>query len=443
MDLQLVNSGFKFTHKKKKWVLLLAAFGVTGYGIYRVYNLPSFARKRNKIFKLLNAVVSILEAVSDSTEIIGIVSKDLKEFLQSDSDEIPNSLKQISKIAQSKEFSDSIVRVTSAVTKGVIRGFQDENSRGNITGVDSNSGFYDQFMDKLFSKSGSGFASVVIGSFARNLVLAFYLNEESHNGLNSGAMINFDGSESKDAALPKWVDAMCSDPCKDLIGDCIQKFVSTAVAVYLDKTMNINTYDELFAGLTNPKHDRQVQDLLVSLCNGSIETLVKTSHQVLTKPSSDEKVDPSTSNVSSFVVKRSNSDLVSKNQCLVIDDVHNVITVKQNEHGGGGFLGENRKPSSGSWMSTMSSTLAVPTNRKLVLDVTGRVTFETVRSFLEILLEKLFNSVKQSARTVNDAIIETGRQVVRYVTAKSYLVASICLSLCLHVMGSPLELMPA
>lgn len=442
MDLQLVNKGLELTRRKKKWVLLLAAFGVTGYGVYRVYNLPSVARKRKNFYKLMSALISIIEAVSESAETVGIVSKDLREFIQSDSDDIPNSLKQISKIAQSEEFSDSVVRVTAALTRGVFRGYQADNDGIR---VESSSGFYDQFMDKLFSDSGSGFASVVIGSFARNLVLAFYSNEESGRGLNSGVQMNVDGLVSNEAPLPRWVDVMCSDGCKDLIGDCIQKFVSTAVAVYLDKTMDINTYDELFAGLTNPKHDKQVRDLLVSVCNNSIETLVKTSHQVLTSSNSSENAGASSSDVARFVLTRSKSDVVSKTLCSVIDEAHSVITVKQNGHGRGGFLdfGGSRKSSSGSWMSTMSSTLAVPSNRKLVLDVTGRVTFETVRSFLEFLLERLFASVKTSVRAVNDAIIDSGLQVVRYVTAKSYVVASICLSLCLHVLGGPWELMPA
>ncbi|KAL7234634.1 hypothetical protein ACSBR1_018155 [Camellia fascicularis] len=83
MDLQLVKKGFDYTQKRRKWVILLAALGFT-------------------------------EAVSDSAEAIGVVSKDLKEFVQSDSDKIPNSLRQIYKIIRSEEFSESAVRVSSA-----------------------------------------------------------------------------------------------------------------------------------------------------------------------------------------------------------------------------------------------------------------------------------------------------------------------------------------
>lgn len=448
MALQLVNKGWDITRRRKKSVLLLAAFGITGYGVYRVYNLPSVVKKRKRVFKLLSAFVCLAEAVSDSAEIAGILAKDLREFMKSDSDEIPNSLRQISKIGQSKEFSDSVVRVTAALTRGVFRGYQAE-SRGD--GVGSGSGFYDMFMDKLSSDAGKGFASVVIGSFARNLVMAFYSNEEECEGQsNSGKNMDLDGEASADGSLPGWVDVMCDDRCRELIGDCIQRFVSTAVAVYLEKTMNINTYDELFAGLTNPKHEKQVKDLLVAVCSGSIESLVKTSHGVLTSSNSGSKLGSDSSDLSRIVVTRSNSDVVSRAFYPGIDDARNVITIKHSGLGRGAFLdnmegrnscGESKQSG---WVSTMSSTLAVPSNRKLVLDVTGRVTFMTVRSFLEFFLDKVFATVKRSVQFVNEAIVDRGLRVVRHVTAKSSVVATICLSLCLHIFGgSTWALMPA
>nr|POF04920.1 protein phloem protein 2-like a10 [Quercus suber] len=406
MDLQyLVKTGFDFTRKRKKLVLLFAAFGFTGYSLYSVYHLPSVAHKRERVSKLFSALLSVAEAVSDSAESVGLVSKDLKQFLQSNSDQIPNSLKQISKITRSNEFSESLTRLTQALTIGILRGYRSVSSSDG----GANSGFSDQVMDKLFTTAGSGFASVVVGSFARNLVMAFFSDGQSSEGsIPEGSEMN---------QIPQWVNVVCDGNCRELIGDCIQMFVSTAVAVYLDKTMDMDFYDELLSGLTNPKHEIQVRDMLVSVCNGAVETLVKTSHQVLTNSNSSPS--PRFLEIEEGLSPGKNWDLGLKSRKLFAE-----------------------KKDKG-WVGSVSSTLAVPRNRRFVLDVTGRVTFETVRSFLEVLLEKLYEAVKKCVNVVHEEIIDRSLEVVRFASAKSSLVATTCLSLCLQILDGVWILVPA
>ncbi|XP_061338892.1 protein PHLOEM PROTEIN 2-LIKE A10-like isoform X2 [Gastrolobium bilobum] len=348
----------------------------------------------------MGALVSVAEAISESAETIGVVSGDMKDFLQSDSDEVPNSLKQISKIARSEHFSDSFVSVTRALTVGVLRGYQSMNrTDADQTSTGSSSTVVDRLLDKLLTPAGSGFASVVLGSFARNLVLAYYSDPNAHahahahfggesNSSNATSGVTHVGSKS--GPVPTWVDVVCGERCGELIGNCVQLFVSTAVAVYLDKTMGINPYDDFFAGLTNPKYETRMRDILLSLCNGSIETLVKTSHQVLT--SSNPNVNsssPSYLAIGETPSPARNEDLGVETSS--IESKAGDVCDEENESG---------------WVSKVSSTLAVPSNRRLVLDVTGRVTFETVRSFMEFLLQTFCASVKRCAHIVHDALVE-------------------------------------
>lgn len=413
-DLELLRKGLDYTRRNRNWVVALGALGVTGYGAYRAYCSPSMVRKRERLLKLLGAFVSLAEIVSDSADVIGIISKDLKEFIASDSDQIPRSLKQISKIAKSDEFSQSIVKVTSALTLGVVRGYQQETAKDGVSGA-ANSGLFDKALDKLFSDAGSGFASVIVGSFARNLVLAF-CSDKKGNAINSDI----------EYSVPGWVDVLCQDKCRELVGNCLQLFVSTAVAVYLDKTMNINTYNEIFSGLTNPKHETKMRNMLVAICSGAIGTLVKTSHQVLT--SSDMDMDTTS--------KRYSSSLP--------------LCFKAKK-----FLDEDQNMYTG-WTNKVSSTLAVPRNKRFILDLTGRVTFVSVRSFLEFLLEKLCECLRRSINVVQEEV-ETLRRSVdvmqeevvdrsavacRYVSGKSSTAVNVCLSLCLHILNGPWILVP-
>ncbi|KAL0924947.1 hypothetical protein M5K25_005808 [Dendrobium thyrsiflorum] len=388
MTAGLTQTLLSFSTRRRRWILLLAAAGLSSYGAYRVYHLPSVSSKRRNLVKFVRALVSIAEAISSSADAVSVVSCDLNRFLQSESDEIPTSLKQVAKIARSDELSSSISRVSEALTVGIIRG---------MGSTSDSQGFSDRLLEKLFSSNGSGFASVMVGSFARNLVMAFY----------SGG----DGMDSSYA--PRWVNIMCDEKCRELIAESIQHFVGTAVAVYLEKTMEINTYDELFSGLTNPRHEAQVKEVLVSVCNGAVETLVKTSHEVLT----------STNSISSIDIGKD------------VGQVRSPQNLK-------GFSDVISKEGSG-WVERVSSVLAIPSNKKFVLDVTGRLTFESVRSFLEFLLWKLEDGVKRSVNVVHEEVIVRSLDVVSFLSAKVMLSFSLCFALCMRFAAGPRVLMAA
>lgn len=345
--MDLVRSGEKsliLPQRRRKWLILIAISGVSVYGLHKLYHSPSIARKRKRLVKIFTAIASLAELISDSAETISLVSRDFKTFLNSDSDHIPNSLKQIAKIVNSKELTDSLSNVSQALTVGVYRGYNN-----NVGG--SSPSVVDKVIDKAFSKAGSGFISVVVGSFAKNLVLGFFYSDQKCDSSSS------------------WLDLLCDEKCRELLADCVQRFTSTAVSVYLHKTMDINTYDQIFQGLTNPKHQDSVKDLLVSVSNAALRTLVKTSHEV-------------------FTSSRSSSSAV---------------------------IEEEDEFKTGS--------------------VTGRVTLETAKSIIGFVMLKTLQVFRKSFEVVQEEVTERGRQVVRYVGAKSSVIVTVCLALYLHIIS--------
>ncbi|KAK7311390.1 hypothetical protein RJT34_09505 [Clitoria ternatea] len=416
MDLPLYRKCLRFSRRNRNWLLLIAAFGASGYGAYRAYNSPYVVRKRNCITKLLRAFVSLADLISDSAQTVTAISNDFNHFLASNSDEIPNSLKQLSKIAASNEFSASLARVSQAVTVGILLGYKSQVGNGNnsIDNSSESSSFSDRVLETLFSKAGTGFASVVVGSFARNLVLGFFNAEPVGDKLDRSS-----------SDVPAWVNVIRDERCGKLIGDCVQIFVSTAVTVYLDKTMDVNTYDEIFAGLSNPKHEEKMKGILVSVCNGAVETFVRMSHQVLTNRSAGLNSNSSTS-LSSVVPAGDGGGLKPEESLQQLRIGSSVSGVQDS-----------------GWLEQIRSTLSVPANQRFVLDVTGRVTFETVRLFVAFLFWRISDGFKRSVNKVHDEVMDKGLEVVRYVGAKSSVILTLCFALYLHIMGGRGILLPA
>nr|CAB3493074.1 unnamed protein product [Digitaria exilis] len=338
-----------FSRRRRRWILLGAAGAAAAFGAYRIYHHPAVAARRRRLVRLAAAVAAFADAAASSADAAALVASDLADFVRSDADEVPRSVRQLAKLAASPEVSATVSSLSEAVASGVLRGAGSSGSPGSAGAV----ALSDRLVDKLFSDSGERLASAVAGSFARHLVLAFYSAPLTPGGTASSS------------SPTMWVNVVTTGKGRRAITNWVEVFVGTAVREFIDKTIHINTYEQLFEGLTNPKHDAKVKELLLSVCNGAVETLVKTTHHVLYN--TNDKLDGNGNGSGS----------------------------------GNGGVGEG-------WVETVSSTLAVPSNRKFVLDVTGRVTFETVRSFLEFVLWKL----QDGARKGGDTVVDSGLRVV-------------------------------
>lgn len=348
-----------FSHRRRRWILCAGAAAAA----YLIYHHPAVAARRRRIARLTSALSSLADAVA-------AVAADLAAFLRSDSDVLPPTLTQLSKLASSPEASASASALSGALTAGVLRGYS--SASGPASGAEVP--LSDRLVEKLFSPEGERLVSAVAGSFGRDLVLAFY-------------SLPADPSESSPAS---WVDVVTRGSCRRAIRSWVEVFTATAVGVFIDKTIHINTYDQICAAATNPAYDARLQELLVALCSASIETLVKTSHGVLSNTSGSSS-----------------------------------------SSGNGG--------SREGWTETVSSALAVPGNRKLALDLTGRATFEAVRSFLEFVLWRLHDGAKAGA----DATVKAGLCALRSMSERSMVIAAICIVLCLYVLNGTWLLSPA
>ncbi|RLN35835.1 hypothetical protein C2845_PM03G18990 [Panicum miliaceum] len=341
-----------FARRRRRWLLWAGAAA----GCYLIYRHPAVVSRRRRLARIASALASLADAAA-------AVASDLAAFIRSDSDAVPQTLKQISKLTASPEASASASALSGALAAGVLRGYYAATPDSGAS-AGGEVALSDRVLDRVLSPDGERLASAVAGSFGRHLVLAFYSAPSQPS--------------TTDASPETWVDALTSRRCQRAIRSWVEVFTATAVGVFIDKTIHINTYDQLFAAATNPAYGARLQELFVALCSASVETLVKTSHGVLSSANSTGGDANASAN-----------------------------------SGSNGGVGEG-------WVETVSSALAVPSNRKLVLDLTGRATFEAVRSFLEFVLWKLHSG----ARAGGDATIAAGLRALRHMSDRSMGVVS-------------------
>ncbi|KAF8731295.1 hypothetical protein HU200_016349 [Digitaria exilis] len=360
-----------FARRRRRWILWAGAAA----GCFLLYRHPAVVARRRRLARLASALASLADAAA-------AVASDLAAFLRSDSDAVPQTLRQVAKLAASPEAAASASALSGALAAGVLRGYH-ATAPGSGAAPGSGSALSDRVLDRVLSPDGERLAAAVACSFGRHLVLAFYSAPSQPSTAGD--------------SVESWVDALTTPRCQRAIRSWVEVFTATAVGVFIDKTIHINTYDQLFAAATNPAYSARLQELFVALCSASVETLVKTSHGVLSSASS--------------TARNSNASANSR---------------------GDGGVGK-------AWVETVSSALAAPSNRKLVLDLTGRTTFEAVRSFLEFVLWKLH----AGARAGGDAMIAAGLHALRHMSYRSMVIATICIALCLHILNGTWLLVPA
>ncbi|GLJ30782.1 hypothetical protein SUGI_0610690 [Cryptomeria japonica] len=112
--------------------------------------------------------MQIMQGDNKVIETVSFLSDEMENFVSSG--EVPRSLKQLNKIAQCSEFNQILMGVSSAMAAGIFDGFNAANPKTDVA---------KKVVDKLLTATGIGFISVLVRSFARNLVLSLFENMQT------------------------------------------------------------------------------------------------------------------------------------------------------------------------------------------------------------------------------------------------------------------------
>jgi hypothetical protein len=478
---------FTITRRRRNILLACGAVAAGGYVTYRIYN----SRKRLRVFLFFESFSTLLDVLAQSSNSFSLVLNDLHGFLVSQDDEVPQSIQQLLKLASSAEAQESIAAVSAAVSRGLLSSFassgqaqvappkirprvfeetkvviecgdfpkassslddralspDDEESLNGLLDVDSwntagiasgtkeglgdewsssgneQPGMVDKLAEKLFSEPGKGFASAMVATASRSFVNSVieHFNDSSASTEGGGEFVK------------GLVTFARSADGKTLVSGWIQTFVGTAVSVYLDKTKDINAFDELAASLGNPEHKGPITDLVTKVCEVSTNTFVRTSHEVLTsdQPSSSSSKAPP---VGEFFHDHEGTE--------VFYDMGEQEPISPSH----GWKGKTIvKDSNNNFVEQISKVIAVPSNRKLILDIAGAMTSSAVRSTIDVSLDKVSAVFRGQSdkgdeapcyeapkRSVVGEKLQAVGDATKAVMDKSVVLMTMCFAVCLH-----------
>mmetsp|Transcript_8423 Transcript_8423/g.21712 ORF Transcript_8423/g.21712 Transcript_8423/m.21712 type:complete len:495 (-) Transcript_8423:69-1553(-) len=273
-------------------------------------------RWKQTVGKTQVAIKDIAETAHDTAQTVRALARDAKDFLSSDSKEIPQSLRQAIKLASCSETTEAIqthlkaaVSVFSAPAKEegsetsegtygtseeedresvstseaeathdyqrhkeVVGNSSDDTSTSGKERVGARSSSYDILdlaFDRLFSANGAQFVSDVAGNVAREAVATILREYGSADGSGSGS------SQGVENVIDKYCkNILCSTQGKRFVSDVLTMMVTQATGVYLDKTLHINTFDQIFDSAVKPQHRPFVEGVCVKMCKAWTHTML-------------------------------------------------------------------------------------------------------------------------------------------------------------------------
>ncbi|PRW45258.1 PHLOEM PROTEIN 2-LIKE A10 [Chlorella sorokiniana] len=253
--------------------LLLSAGGAaTAYALYRLYRSDALQSTARSLRRLRAALAAYADACGTGADTLRLVLADLHAFLQSDRRELPPSLRQLARLMQAPEVADTTSATVAALWRGVAGGASAAASSSSQDGTHpaldgSSSGFahahapgthkpaLDRVLEALLSERGHSLVSVAVSLGARNMVSGFC--EVRHrlaaaDRAAAGLGPQLPGSQPD--LTNRLLDFLGTARGQQLAVLCVSAFVTGGMRAYLDQTLDVNFYEDLFSAMARPEH---------------------------------------------------------------------------------------------------------------------------------------------------------------------------------------------
>lgn len=218
------------------------------YLAWKAYNSSS----ANQLGKLRTTVANYGSALASLSSSAALVASDLHAFLNSDMDELPQSLKQANKLLQSREVQESLTSAAASVARGVSHAMastSDPNAQPLV----------DKLLEAVLSDRGRTLVGMAVGLATKNATstLCEFLERmqrqqggsSSSAGEGEGDMEGM-GPAGVNSTMAAVVNLLASEQGERILSLLITKSIKTAVSTYVDATTGYNYYEDIMASIT-------------------------------------------------------------------------------------------------------------------------------------------------------------------------------------------------
>lgn len=153
--------------RNRQYVIIGCAAAAGTVAAYKVYRSERVKATQKALQSLQDTLAKYSDAATSAGDVLAVVSKDLQEFLASDTDEVPRSLKQLGKLARSPEVQDTLAACVSSAVKGMMA------TTPAADGLPAEPSVVDRVIEAVLSERGHSLVGLAVRTAAQTSSDAF------------------------------------------------------------------------------------------------------------------------------------------------------------------------------------------------------------------------------------------------------------------------------
>lgn len=147
--------------RRNRKYLVLACAATSSIAVYRVYRSERIKATQKALQSLQETIAKYTDAAASAGSVLAVVAEDLRNFFDSDADEVPRSIRQLGKLARSTELQDTLAACVSSMAKGLL------TTPAEAGGVQAGPSALDKIIDALLSDRGHSMVGLAIRTAAQ------------------------------------------------------------------------------------------------------------------------------------------------------------------------------------------------------------------------------------------------------------------------------------